>query len=97
MSMCWGKSRSSCALVRSLLFSQLVENEDASMRHWVIARSVRCLLAASALLTAKCKLCPKQLSHGQFNFVTAALMLAPLSVVIQDSLSQPTPRSGNAQ
>ena len=38
--------------------------------------------------TARFRLCPKQLNQGHPRFRTAALMLAPLSVVRQETLSK---------
>lgn len=49
-----------------------------------------------AFVTAKCKLWPKQFNHSQFNFLTAATMLAPLSVVMHASFFSYRDHSSNA-
>ena len=77
MSSCCGIWSSACAFARSLLFSQLWENAPTKVWHRPIARDVRSLTLAIAFVTARCKLCPKQFSHVQLNFLTAAAMFAP--------------------
>ena len=53
--------------------------------HRPVARAVRSLTLTIGFVTAKRKICPKQFSHGQLSFFTAATVFALLSVMMQTS------------
>ena len=70
------------AFVNSLFLFQLIEKELTIFLHTPNARLHR-LSSWTALVTARCRLCPKQGSLSQSKILAAEMMLLPLSVVRQ--------------
>lgn len=81
--LCWGTLFSVCAFLRSLFLSLLRWKVLTRFLQSPMACAVRSWSLSSPWETAKWRLWPKQLSHGQPWLRIAATMLAPLSVVIE--------------
>ena len=85
INLCSGSHSSSCFWRRSQLFFQLQLKSPTRVSHLLMACCT--LLICRALLIARSRLCPKQLSLSNSRRSNAEMKLDPLSVVVKTSLS----------